>query len=471
MNKVLAFGHKYIRRFTTKFIGSEGAHFVSLKSDNTSAMRQMLKLQEQTFGTNSVQVAHAMCNLGGAYADLDDFGKAQLYYERACEILESLEEEVELAKATALLEDVKRRRSTPAEDELTLSHFSIPVYVKPDVPSKGEGTKSYVDDVKSVFTDAGSESPVEPVSPEKLKEQKAILDAILACKNEISHLKQRGSGKTNQLADLLVELASLYNRSGQVHHVEPLLVEALTIRELVYGSNHLSVSADLKNLGRMYFASERYPQAEQAWKKSLAIREAFLGPFHPQVADVADLYAKLLIRTERFKEAEELEARVEESRHRYRSDWDDYKKTALKAMEIDNWFYAQALWLAAMDEASGFEDEDPRLVTTLENLAHVYWKREKYDKAEPLCKRILNMSEKLLGKDHIDVARAANNLALVCERQSKYTEAAVLYQEALRVMELTLGTDHADVLNTRESHSNAIAMNKKHLEQKLQKIN
>lgn len=443
---------------------------MSLKSDNTSAMRQMLKLQEQAHGTNSVQVAQAMCNLGGAYAELADFGKAQLYYERACEILESLEEGEELAKATALLEEVKRRRSTPAEDELVLSHFSIPVYVKPEVSDKDAST-SYVDDVKSVFTDDSAPQPAEPLSPEKLKEHKANLDAILACKNEIAHLKQRGSGKTNQFADLLVELASLYNRSGQTHHVEPLLVEALTIREFVYGSNHLSVSADLKNLGRMYFASERYPQAEQAWKKSLAIRESFLGPFHPQVADVADLYAKLLIRTERSKEAEELEARVQESRHRYRSDWDDYKKTALKAMEIDNWFYAQALWLAALDEASGFEDEDPRLVTTLENLAQVYWKREKYDKAEPLCKRILSMSEKLLGKDHIDVARAANNLALVCERQSKYTEAAVLYQEALRVMELTLGTDHPDVLNTRDSHANAIAMNKKQLEQKLQKIN
>ena len=85
--------------------------------------------------------------------------------------------------------------------------------------------------------------------------------------------------------------------------------------------------------------------------------------------------------------------------------------------------------------------------------------------------RIFKISEKLLGKEHLDVARAANNLALVCERQGKFTEAAVLYQEVLRVMENQLGADHPDVLATRDSHANAKRASHKQLEQKLQKTN
>jgi tetratricopeptide (TPR) repeat protein len=268
-----------------------------------------------------------------------------------------------------------------------------------------------------------------------------------------------------------VDLAALYSKKNQMRQMESALVEALNIREVVYGKNHLSVSNDLKNLGRVYFAMESFDAAEKSWKRALEIRQAQLGPFHPQVADVADLYAKLLRKIGKEGDADDLDKQVEESRTRHQSDWDAYRKTALKAMELDNYFYAQALWLAAMDEASVFEDEDPRVLTTLENLAHVYWKRGRYAKAEPLCMRIFKISEKLLGKEHLDCARAANNLALVCERQGKYTEAAVLYQEVLRVMEATLGQDHADVISTKESHANAIRESHKQLEQKLQKSN
>lgn len=46
----------------------------------------------------------------------------------------------------------------------------------------------------------------------------------------------------------------------------------------------------------------------------------------------------------------------------------------------------------------------------------------KYKEAEPLCKRALEIREKVLGKEHPDVAKQLNNLALLCQNQSKYEE-------------------------------------------------
>lgn len=47
----------------------------------------------------------------------------------------------------------------------------------------------------------------------------------------------------------------------------------------------------------------------------------------------------------------------------------------------------------------------------------LYGKRGKYKEAEPLCRRALEIREKVLGKDHPDVAKQLNNLALLCQNQ------------------------------------------------------
>jgi len=43
-----------------------------------------------------------------------------------------------------------------------------------------------------------------------------------------------------------------------------------------------------------------------------------------------------------------------------------------------------------------------------------------------LCKRALEIREKVLGKDHPDVAKQLNNLALLCQNQGKYDEVYML---------------------------------------------
>lgn len=61
--------------------------------------------------------------------------------------------------------------------------------------------------------------------------------------------------------------------------------------------------------------------------------------------------------------------------------------------------------------------EFKQVAATLNNLAVLYGKRGKYKDAEPLCKRALEIREKVLGKDHPDVAKQLNNLALLCQNQ------------------------------------------------------
>ena len=52
----------------------------------------------------------------------------------------------------------------------------------------------------------------------------------------------------------------------------------------------------------------------------------------------------------------------------------------------------------------------------------IFGNPECYQDAEPLCKRALEIREKVLGSDHPDVAKQLNNLALLCQNQGKYEE-------------------------------------------------
>ncbi len=112
------------------------------------------------------------------------------------------------------------------------------------------------------------------------------------------------------VADLLTKLADLYCRVRMYNKMEPLLVDALKIRELACGADHPSVATELKNLGTLYCAQERYGLAEPLLKRAICLREKAYGPMHPRVADVEAQYAQLLRKTNRIVLAEALERHI-----------------------------------------------------------------------------------------------------------------------------------------------------------------
>ena len=91
--------------------------------------------------------------------------------------------------------------------------------------------------------------------------------------------------------------------------------------------------------------------------------------------------------------------------------------------------------------------------------------------AEPLCKRALEIREKVLGSDHPDVAKQLNNLALLCQNQGKYEEVERsveknwnlsdesvfhrYYQRALEIYESKLGQDDPNVAKTKNNLASA----------------
>jgi hypothetical protein len=136
--------------------------------------------------------------------------------------------------------------------------------------------------------------------------------------------------------------------------------------------------------------------------------------------------------------------------------WEKYRADAEKAIKAGNDPEAEAFLFAALQEAEQMPDGDPRLTVSLETLAEFYWNQQKHFQAEVLCRRILNVYESALGKDHIDVAILANNLAMLYHLQKKYIDAETLYKQTLSIKTRVLGPNHPDVIKVLENYANLL---------------
>jgi hypothetical protein len=150
-----------------------------------------------------------------------------------------------------------------------------------------------------------------------LSTNRAINVAIQDAEFELELLRQMVGPEHTSVADLLTKVADLYCRVKMYNKMEPLLVDALKIREAACGAEHPTVSTELKNLGTLYCAQERYALAEPLLKRALAIRERTYGRMHARVADVEAQYALLLRKTNRAVQAESLERHVHEIRNQH----------------------------------------------------------------------------------------------------------------------------------------------------------
>lgn len=126
-------------------------------------------------------------------------------------------------------------------------------------------------------------------------------------------------------------------------------------------------------------------------------------------------------------------------------EWLRYREQAENAAMRGNYAQAESMWLAALSEAQSFEENDPRILYTLNCLASLYSSLGRYEQAEMFCKRELDLSIEIYGGYHVRVADCLNNLAGIYYNQQRYAEAQVVCLKLLAMYEAFYGPDHADV--------------------------
>jgi CHAT domain-containing protein/Flp pilus assembly protein TadD len=119
---------------------------------------------------------------------------------------------------------------------------------------------------------------------------------------------------------------------------------------------------------------------------------------------------------------------------------------ALKLYQQGKYNQAESLYKRSLEIGEkALGSNHPDVATSLNNLAGLYYSQGNYSAAEPLYKRSLSIREKALGSNHPDVATSLNNLAGLYYSQGNYSAAEPLYKRSLSIKEKALGSNHPDV--------------------------
>lgn len=86
-----------------------------------------------------------------------------------------------------------------------------------------------------------------------------------------------------------------------------------------------------------------------------------------------------------------------------------------------------------------------RLAKSLNNMAALYHTQGKYNMAEDLYTRCLELKKKTHGDEHLEVAISLHNLAVLHSAKRRFADAEPLYKTSLDLKERLLGVDHPDL--------------------------
>jgi tetratricopeptide (TPR) repeat protein len=241
-----------------------------------------------------------------------------------------------------------------------------------------------------------------------LMERERYAEAEPVLRQALAIREQQLGPQHSDTATSFNDLAELYWRQGRYTEAEPLVQHALTIRKQQFGLSHPDTATSLNDLAVLYDEQGKYAEAEPLFERALDIREQQLGPEHRDTAQSLNNLAYCNKAQGKYEQAERL---------------------YMRALDI---------------KEQQLGPQHPETATCLNNLARLYDAQGKYEQAEPLYQRALEISEQQLGPEHRDTAQSLNNLAYYNKARGKYEQAERLYQRALRIWEQQLGAEHPE---------------------------
>jgi tetratricopeptide (TPR) repeat protein len=236
-------------------------------------------------------------------------------------------------------------------------------------------------------------------------------DAILKWENALEIRRMLLGSEHLDVATSINNLAYLYKNQGRYKEAETHYKEALLLFQKISDVEPIILTKSLQNLAILYDAQARYEEAEPLYKQSLEMFQNLLGTEHISVAKCMNSIGLLYIHQDRYEEAEPL---------------------LIQALKMK-----QLL----------LENDHPDVATSLNNLALLYLEQGRFRDAKSFHEKALEMRKKCLGTEHPDVAYSLLNLGTLYQRQGKYPEAKALYCEALAIAHATLGPNHPNTQN------------------------
>lgn len=340
-----------------------------------------MKFRVQFDGPESGTMSNILSLLGGAYAELGEFGDAEKCYKRSIAMKDRLlgPNSADAASTQYLLAYlyVQQERFGEAEP-LFKKALAVLERTRPDSELVAECLQNF----GILYYRIGRLHEAE------IMESRAI-----------ELLKRLKSADYPVLADYLSILGSIYSDQGRLAKAEQAYLEAHKISERAFGPDHLSVLQVENNLAAVYQEMKRLDEAAHIFDHVAKAIERTLGPQHPDYATALRSLATIYGDQKRYKEAEEILNRALE--------------LTLKYLGPDN---------------SGVADYYTRMGTMKS-------KQGQHEEALKLYHKSAQAYEKALGPDHPQVGSVLLRTAFYAFEQGRTEDAEELTSRAITIFE------------------------------------
>lgn len=106
---------------------------------------------------------------------------------------------------------------------------------------------------------------------------------------------------------------------------------------------------------------------------------------------------------------------------------------------------AEPLYKRALSIIEKVDDQSSQLFALLEKLAWVYVKQMKFEQAETIYMRVLELRRQVLGDEHQDLATSYLNLGRMHAQKGNHVDALAYFEKALPITEKAYGSTHGEV--------------------------
>jgi CHAT domain-containing protein len=217
---------------------------------------------------------------------------------------------------------------------------------------------------------------------------------------------------SNAFSQTCINIADVYNITGQKNKVIPFYQEARQSIEKTSGKENVAYVAVTDRLGQAYM-SVNPPDAEAYFIEAKEIQEKQFGKESLEYARCCNSLGIL-----------------------YSTITGQLKKAELFHLE------------AKRIREAKLPRDHPDYARSCNNLAYVYYNMGEYEKAEPLALEAKRIREKVLGKENRDYAITCINLGNIYLKMGQYEKAEVVYNEGKIIREKLFGKQHDDYLAT-----------------------
>jgi tetratricopeptide (TPR) repeat protein len=261
-------------------------------------------------------------------------------------------------------------------------------------------------------------------------------------------------------ATLMDTLGTVYTGLGLYDQARPLLERAVTTRRALQAVAPGDLSDSLDHQGELLFRVADYAAAEKDYRDAIRIESVHPGDPSSETQRADSLYGlgKLLAAEAQYPEAEKNLRAALRLQQRIYGNSDPRVATTLKdlARELSDAGDLNAA-IPLMRSAVAMQRElrggkpYPDLAEVLNDMGVLLWRHGDLDEAEAFYRESLAMNRKLLGDKHPEIANGLENIAMSLQDKGDLAGAEDMYRQSLTMRRELLGENHPEVGRTLQN--------------------